>query len=83
MASELGTMLAELHRLRKFVRDLNAEIERGPRVLKAHQTKMQKAEEALKLAQDDLKKQQVSLKEKDLASKTALQNIVKYAGHGE
>jgi predicted nucleic acid-binding Zn-ribbon protein len=78
MATELGTLLAEIHRLRIFIRDLQAEIERGPRVLKAHQTKLQKQEAGLKLAHDELKKLQVTFKEKELSTKTAYQQLARY-----
>jgi predicted nucleic acid-binding Zn-ribbon protein len=51
----LNPLLRELHRLRKHIRDAQAEIDRGPRVLKAHQTKLAGQEKALADAKDALK----------------------------
>ena len=43
-----GATLRELHHLRRHARDLQAEIERGPRTLKAQQAKVVKQEELLR-----------------------------------
>lgn len=51
----LNPLLRELHRLRKLIRDAQAEIDRGPRVLKAHQTRLAGQEKALADAKDALK----------------------------
>ena len=51
----LNPLLRELHRLRKLIRDAQAEIDRGPRVLKAHQNKLAAHEKTLADARDALK----------------------------
>ena len=61
--------LRECHRLRRHLRDLQAEIERGPRVLKAQQAKLAAAEQAHKDAYDTLKKQKLKQKEDEGALK--------------
>lgn len=56
-------ILREIHRLRKFIRDLNSEIERGPRVMKAHQTKLANQEKAVKEAKEDLIKRKAAVRD--------------------
>lgn len=51
----LNPLLRELHRLRKLIRDAQGEIDRGPRVLKAHQAKLANQEKAVADARDALK----------------------------
>ncbi|MBO0697035.1 MAG: hypothetical protein J2P46_01450 [Zavarzinella sp.] len=51
----LNPLLRELHRLRKLIRDSQAEVERAPRVLKAHQNKLAAQEKAVADAKDALK----------------------------
>src|SRR5215213_3011539 len=51
----LNPLLRELHRLRKLIRDAQAEIDRGPRVLKAHQAKLAAQEKAVADAKEALK----------------------------
>jgi predicted nucleic acid-binding Zn-ribbon protein len=55
MTAMLNPFLREVHRLRKLIRDAQAEVERGPRVLKAHQTKLAAQEKAVADAKDALK----------------------------
>src|SRR5437667_194210 len=74
----LGTILREAHRLRRHAKDLQAEIERGPRLLKAQQTKIAKQEESLRQGQETLKKQKVKMHEKEGTLKTAQQQVTKY-----
>lgn len=70
--------LREAHRLRRHAKDLQAEIDRGPRLLKAQQAKIVKQEEALRQGQETLKKQKVKMHEKEVTLKTAQQQITKY-----
>jgi predicted nucleic acid-binding Zn-ribbon protein len=63
MATPVPPILRECHRLRKHLRDLQAEIDRGPRVLKAQQQKLAAEEQAHKDAYDAIKK--LKLKQKD------------------
>ena len=49
-------LLRELHRLRKHLRESQAEIDRAPKLLKAHQAKLAAAEKAVANAKEELKK---------------------------
>ncbi|CAN5340648.1 C4-type zinc ribbon domain-containing protein [soil metagenome] len=62
MASALPVLLRECHRLRRHLRELHDEIERGPRVLKAQQNKLAAEEQAHKDAYETIK--QLKLKQK-------------------
>ncbi|HEV3255602.1 MAG TPA: hypothetical protein VG013_01855 [Gemmataceae bacterium] len=73
-----GTILRELHRLRRHARDLQAEIERGPRTLKAQQAKVGKQEEWLRDGQEALKRLKVGMHEKEVSLKSKLQQIAKH-----
>jgi uncharacterized protein len=73
-----ATLFRELHRLRRHLRELQAELERAPRTLKAHQGKLAKQEEAFKEAQEALKKQKVGIHEKEVSLKATHQQIAKY-----
>ena len=70
--------LREIHRLRRHVRELQTEIDRGPVQLKAWRAKTAKAEDAFKLAQDELKHLKVSAHEKEVTLKTTVQQVAKY-----
>ena len=74
----LATIFRELHRLRRHAKDLQDQVERGPRVLKAHQVKVGKQEEALHEAQEALKKLKVANHEKEVSLKVTHQQIAKY-----
>ena len=78
MAGPLHQLFRELHRLRKHVRDLQAEIDRGPRVLKAHQQKIAGQEQALVDARDAVKRHKIELAERELQMKTSGQNLAKH-----
>ena len=55
-----ATILRDIHRLRRHARDLRAEIERGPRLLKGQQTKVARQEDVVREAQDRLKRLKVT-----------------------
>jgi predicted nucleic acid-binding Zn-ribbon protein len=74
----LATIFRELHRLRRHARDLQDQVERGPRLLKAHQVKVVKQEEALHATQEALKKIKVANHEKEVSLKVTHQQIAKY-----
>jgi len=74
----IATVFRELHRLRRHLRDLRAEIERIPRLLKAHEAKITKQDQALKQAQDDLKHLKVNTHDKEVNLKTTTQLLTKY-----
>lgn len=69
--------LRECHRLRKHLRTLQEEIDRGPRVLKAQQARLAAAEQTHKDAYDTLKKQKLKLKESEGTLKQIEQTLDK------
>src|SRR5690349_8821111 len=73
-----AAILRELHRLRRHAGDLQAETERGPRLLKAQQAKVEQRREALRQTQEAIKKLKVTALEKESGFKSALQQIAKY-----
>lgn len=76
--SSIVPLLREIHRLRKHIREVQSEIDRGPRVLKAHQAKLAKQEEAWKEAQESLKKLKVTVMERESQLKSATQQLARY-----
>src|SRR4051812_32116739 len=74
----LNPLLKELHRLRKLVRDAQGEIDRGPRVLKAHQTKLAAQEKALADAKDALKHRKADVLTGESQIKSLGQTLAKY-----
>jgi len=74
----LNPLLKELHRLRKLIRDAQAEIDRGPRVLKAHQTKLANQEKALADAKDALKHRKADVLTAEATIKSLNQSLAKH-----
>lgn len=68
----------ELHRLQKHARDLQEQIERGPQVLKGHQVRVTRQEQAVHEAQEGLKHLKVASHAKETSLKEAHQLIAKY-----
>src|SRR5919202_130820 len=73
-----AAILRELHRLRRHARDLQAEIDRGPRALKAQQDKVARQEEALREAQEVIKRLKVETHDKELTLRGKQQQIAKH-----
>ncbi len=74
----LNPLLKELHRLRKLIRDAQAEIDRGPRVLKAHHTKLAAQEKALADARDALKHRKADVLTGEATIKSLHQSLAKH-----
>jgi uncharacterized protein len=74
----LPTMLRQIHRIRRHLRELHAEMERLPRLLKAHQAKIAKSELGLKEAQDGLKHLKISNHDNEVNLKATSQLLAKY-----
>jgi predicted nucleic acid-binding Zn-ribbon protein len=68
----------ELHRLRRHTRGLQDQIERGPRLLKAHQVKITRQEESLHEAHEVVKKLKVANHAKEVTLKEKQQQVAKY-----
>jgi uncharacterized protein len=77
MAIAVPLILRDCHRLRKHLRDLKEEIDRGPRVLKAQQARLAAEEHAHKDAYDTIKKLKLQLKQDEGTLKTIDQQISK------
>jgi uncharacterized protein len=77
MASS-SSLLRELHRLHRFARELQEQVERGPRQLKAQKDRVAREEQSLKDGQDALKKLKVSIHDKETSLKEKHQQIKKY-----
>lgn len=73
-----AAIFRELHRLRKHVRDLQTEIERGPRTLKLHQDKVANHEVTLKEYHESIKKLKVAILQKESQLKAKQQQIEKH-----
>jgi uncharacterized protein len=71
-------LFREIHRLRRFARDLQEQIERHPRLLKIQQAKVARQEEAQRDNQEAIKKLKVSIAQKELTLKTSNGQIAKY-----
>jgi predicted nucleic acid-binding Zn-ribbon protein len=78
MSTPLPTVFREIHRLRRHLRDLQAELDRLPITLKARQAKVAKQEQALKDFQDGIKHLKVDIHEKEVRLKGAGQQLTKY-----
>lgn len=72
--------LKELHRLRRHLRELQAEIDLGPRVQKARQTKLDADKKSHQDAHDAIKKLKLQQKEDEGALKQTEQRLDKLAG---
>jgi len=73
-----AAILRELHRLRRHATQLKEEIDRLPRQLKAYQAKIARQEEAIKQAQEGIKKLKVTAADKEKSIKAKHQEIAKH-----
>jgi uncharacterized protein len=80
MVATLNDVLREVHRLRKFLRDLQAELDSLPRVKKAHLAKLAKHEQILKDAQDAVKHLKAANHDREVSIKATHQQLKKYEG---
>jgi predicted nucleic acid-binding Zn-ribbon protein len=74
----LNPVLREVHRLRKLIRDAQAEIERAPRVVKAHQNKLAAQEKAVADAKDALKHRKADVLTGESTIKSLHQSLNKH-----
>lgn len=77
MTTPVPVLLKELHRLRRHLRDLQSEIDLGPRVQKARQARLASEEQAHKDAHDAVKKLKLKQKEDEGTLKQTEQRIFK------
>ncbi len=65
----VGETIREIHRLRRHAKDLQADLERGPRQLQLQKKKIAQAEDALKQAQEEITKLKLANREREAAVK--------------
>jgi uncharacterized protein len=73
-----AAVLRELHRLKRHAKNLKDEIERLPRMFKAQQAKLARQEDAVKQAQETVKKLKVEASDKEKSLKAKHQDIAKF-----
>jgi predicted nucleic acid-binding Zn-ribbon protein len=73
-----GEILREIHRLRRHAKDLQEEIDRGPRQLQMQQNKVKAAEEARAQTQEAIKKLKVDNHEREVTLKATSAQIDKH-----
>lgn len=78
MSTTTATVLKEIHRLRRHLRDLQSEIDLGPRVLKIQQQKLADEERIHKEAHDTVKRLKIEHKEDEVTLRQTEQLIEKY-----
>jgi predicted nucleic acid-binding Zn-ribbon protein len=72
------SILRELHRLRRHAKNLQDEIERLPRLLRAQQARVARQEELLHEAHEILKKKRVATHEKEVSRRAVEEQKAKY-----
>jgi predicted nucleic acid-binding Zn-ribbon protein len=73
-----AVLIREIHRLRHFIRELEEQIERAPRQLKAQQAKVARQEELQREGQEALKKLKITTHEKEVSLKATHNLIAKH-----
>jgi predicted nucleic acid-binding Zn-ribbon protein len=73
-----AVLIREIHRLRRFIRELQDQIERAPRQLKAQQAKVARQEELYREGQEALKKAKIASHEKEVSLKATHNLIAKH-----
>jgi predicted nucleic acid-binding Zn-ribbon protein len=79
MSTAISPILKELHRLRRHLRELQSEIDLGPRVMKAQEQKLASEEQAHKDAHETLKRLKLRQKEDEVSLKATEQRLLKLA----
>jgi predicted nucleic acid-binding Zn-ribbon protein len=74
----VAILMREVHRLRRFAHDLQEQIDRAPRQLKAQQAKVARQEEIQRETQDAIKHLKVTSHEKEVSLKSTHGQIAKY-----
>jgi predicted nucleic acid-binding Zn-ribbon protein len=73
-----AVVFREIHRLRRHIQNLQEQLDRIPRQLKVQQAKVARHDEALREAQEGLKKLKVTVQAKEKAHKDRHEQIAKY-----
>jgi uncharacterized protein len=78
MSANLSSVLREIHRLRRHLRDLRSQVEGLPRLKKAHQAKVARHEQLVKDAHDNVKRLKSANHEREVDLKATHQLLSKY-----
>ena len=78
MSNPITFILRDAHRLRKHLRDLQSEIDLGPRVLKIQQQKLADAQQSHKDAFEIIKKLKMKLKDDEITLKQTESQLAKF-----
>ncbi|MSQ95225.1 MAG: hypothetical protein EXR98_11810 [Gemmataceae bacterium] len=73
-----AVILKELHRLRRFIKDLETKIEQAPRQLAIQQKRLANQEEAAKAAHEHITQLALGMREKEVSIKATQAQIKKY-----
>ena len=73
-----AAIFKEIHRLRRYIRDLEGKADQEPRLRKAQDDKVARHEALLKQAQDGLKRLKMETHQKEVSIKAAQDQIKKY-----
>ena len=68
-------LFREIHRLRRYARDLQEQLDRIPRQFKAHQARLQKREEDLRAMQEAIRKLKVTASDREKELKARHEKI--------
>src|ERR1700733_6509364 len=77
--SNPAVLIREVHRLRRFIRDLQEQLDRAPRQLKAQQAKVARQEELHREGQETIKKRKIATHEKEVTLKATHTVVAKHA----
>ncbi len=73
-----AAIFKEIHRLRRYIRDLEGRADQEPRLRKAQDDKVARHEAQLRQAQDGLKRLKIEIHQKEVSIKSAQDQIKKY-----
>ena len=76
--SSTAELMREVHRLRRFARDLQEQIDRTPKQILVQKAKLTRLEEAARENQEAIKKLKVAVHEKEVTLKTTHAQIAKH-----
>jgi len=71
-------LFREIHRLRRFAQDLQENIDRHPRLIQAHRTRLNQREQAQHENLEAIKKLQVSIRQRETTLKATHGQVLKY-----
>jgi uncharacterized protein len=81
MSTSIPMMLKELHRLRRHLRELQTELDLGPRVMKAQQDKLATEKAAHQSAHDAILRLKLKLKEDEISLQQVEMTLAKHQAH--